>query len=80
MFNWVEWNVQTKVDQPRMSADADNSHTHWESLLKSHGCSVVAELAPKQEPPKPEKKESGSAKRKGNRFDDGIAGGNNWQI
>ena len=81
MFNWVEWNVQTKADQPRMRADTDDSHDHWESLLASHGCEVVGELAPKQEPPKPEKKESGSAKRKGKkRFTDGTAGGDNWNV
>jgi len=82
MANWVEWNVQAKADQPRLTKDKDNSHDHWESLLKSDDCEVVGELAPKQKPPEPDQKqESGSAKRKGkDQFENGKFGGNNWQV
>jgi len=82
MFNWVEWNVQTKADQPRMTEDRDDSHDHWESLLKSHGCEKVGELAPKQQPPEPDdsNEKSGSAKRKGDEFENGKFGGNNWNV
>lgn len=80
MSNWVEWNVQTRADQPRPVRDKDSSHDHFESLAKSYGCEKVGEVAPAQEP-KPDKKgESGSAQRKGDRFDEGIASGNNWNV
>lgn len=84
MANWVEWNVQAKADQPRINQDKDHSHDHWESLLQSHGCEQVSELAPSQEPPKDTDSNdgvSGSAKRKGkDQFEDGKYGGDNWNV
>lgn len=46
MTNWVEWNVQQKANQPRLSEDgdgSDDSHDHWESILSVDDCEVVGE-------------------------------------
>jgi hypothetical protein len=82
MANWVEWNVQAKANQPRLSQDKDDSHDHWESILKMDECEVVGEMAPKQQPSEPdEKQESGSVKRKGEKsFEDGKYGGGHWNV
>jgi hypothetical protein len=79
MYNRVEWNVQVKANQPRLNKDKDTSHDHWESLLKSHDCDKVAELQPTQTPQSDQ--QSGQVERKGkDRFENGTAGGNNWQV
>lgn len=82
MYNWVEWNVQQKANQPRINEDKDNSHDHFESLAKHYDCEKVGELAPKQQPPEPDQSgESGSVKRKGKKsFEDGKYGGSNWNV
>lgn len=80
MYNRVEWNVQVKADQPRLTKDKDNSHDHWESLLKSHDCSLLAELSTSQQTPSKDQT-SGQVKRKGkDQYENGKYGGNNWQI
>ena len=83
MYNWVEWNVQQKANQPRPSRDKDDSHDHFESLAQMHDCEQVGELAPKQQPPEPDAKDepSGSVKRKGeDTFENGKYGGSNWNV
>lgn len=78
MESWVEWNVQKYADQPRTSKGKVNSHDSMESLCKLFDCEVVAEHTPSDEVPKGD---SGSVKRKGkHRFEDGIAGGGNWNV
>jgi hypothetical protein len=48
--SWVEWNVQARANQPRLSQDKENSHDHWEALLGHYDCPVVGELGLSQEP------------------------------
>lgn len=48
--SWVEWNVQQKANQPRPEDDESDSHDHWQNLLESMGCTIVAEQGPSQEP------------------------------
>lgn len=80
MYNWVEWNVQQKANQPRKSRDKDTCHNQWESLLKSEDCEVVAKLAPAQNPPPSDDSKSVSDDDVDQKFKDGIAGGNNWTV
>jgi len=81
MYNRIEWNVQVKANQPRLTKDKDNSHDHWESLLKSHDCDKLAELGPSQRTPSKDDQPSGQVQRKGkDQFEDGKYGGNNWQV
>lgn len=85
MANWVEWNVQQKANQPRLTKDKADSHDHWESILKMDECSVVAELAPKQTPDKSDDDsssgDSAAVQRQGkDSFENGRFGGNNWTI
>ena len=81
MYNWVEWNVQAKANQPRPVRDKADSHDHFESLAKSHGCEKVDEIDEEETSTESEQDESGSVKRKGkDQFENGKFGGNNWQI
>lgn len=82
MYNWVEWNVQQKAEQPRPISEEPDSHNHFESLAQMHECEKVGELQPNQEPPSDATEEpSGSVERKGKQsFEDGKYGGNNWSI
>ncbi len=79
MFNRVEWNVQKKADQPRLTKDKDTSHDLWESTLQTHGCEVVAELGPSQDVPSGQSKSSGSEDEEpediGPKYN-----GDNWQV
>lgn len=82
MYNWVEWNVQQKANQPRPSKDKPDSHDHWESLLKHHGGEVVAKMTPKQKPPEKSEQtdDSDDDDDVPRRFKEGTAGGNNWNV
>jgi hypothetical protein len=81
MYNRVEWNVQAKVDQPRLDKNKDNSHDHWKSLLGLYDCEVVSELAPSQRPPTDTKEpRDPSDDDVADKFEDGIAGGDNWRV
>lgn len=81
MYNRVEWNVQVKANQPRLTKDKDTSHDHWESLLSTHGCEVVSELAASQKPPsKSKRSRDPSEDDVPDHFENGTAGGNNWQV
>jgi len=77
--SWVEWNVQARAEQPRPTREKDDSHDHWESLFKSAECEVVSEVESESEQTD-EKGESGSAKRKGDEFENGKYGGSNWNV
>ena len=78
MFNRVEWNVQKKADQPRLTKDKDSSHDHWESLLKSHDCQVVKELQASQQPPK--NNDSSTNDDVPKHFKEGKYGGGHWNV
>lgn len=79
MQSWVEWNVQKKADQPRISEDKATSHDHWESLLKYHECEVVAKMVPRQDVPgntstgEPDEREEPEPL-------EGKYGGDNWTV
>lgn len=79
MYNWVEWNVQAKADQPRPTISSDNSHNHWESILKGDDCEVVGEVQTSQETAQADVRdtEQNTVPRK---FEEGTAGGNNWSV
>lgn len=81
MYNRVEWNVQVKADQPRLTKDKDDSHDHWESILSSYDCEKIAKLAPAQETP------SDTSRGRDpedddvpDHFENGKYGGGNWAI
>jgi hypothetical protein len=71
MYNWVEWNVQAKADQPRL--DQDDSHNHWESILNMDECKVLEEDVSQE-----------SSETQSNTDDmdtlDGKRGGDNWRV
>lgn len=75
----VEWNVQKKADQPRPDGSKGTSHDHWETILKSQDCEVVAELAPSQTPPSGEDSD-GSDEDVPEHFKTGKYGGGNWSV
>ncbi len=81
MYNWIEWNVQAKANQPRPARDKADSHDHFEGLAKSHDSEVVAELQPNESPPSEEQQDDTSedddVPRK---FKEGTAGGGHWQV
>jgi hypothetical protein len=81
MYNWVEWNVQAKADQPRPAREKDSSHDHFETLAQSHDCEEVGEVS-EQELSDPDTSEpSGSVQRKGkDSFEDGKYGGGHWSV
>lgn len=58
MYNRVEWNVQKRANQPRLTVDKDNSHDLWESMLQGRECDVVAKLSPTQKPGASSQKDS----------------------
>jgi hypothetical protein len=84
MHNWVEWNVQVRADQPR--SDKDDSHDHWESILSMDDCEELGEddsADPEQESDDIlDKVEEGGQSDEDvpDRFENGTAGGNNWNI
>jgi hypothetical protein len=85
MVNWVEWNAQAKANQPRTLEEKDDSHNHWESMLKSNNCQVVQEVQQSDDGQQSRQSQqsdtSGSVKRKGkNQFEDGKMGGSNWDV
>jgi len=78
--SWVEWNVQSRANQPRLSEDANNSHDSWETLLSVYNdCPVVGELGLSQEPDS----SSGESPSDSSGEVEDIGpkrGGNNWSI
>jgi hypothetical protein len=82
MYNWVEWNVQQKAEQPRPISEESDSHNHFESLAQMHECEKVGELRANQETPSDSTQEpSGSVERKGKQsFEDGKYGGGHWTV
>lgn len=76
MFNWVEWNVQEKADQPRPAKGKRNSHDAFQSLCQIHDCEVVGEYTPSNNIPQ---ETSGQVERKGEEaYTEGKYGGGNW--
>lgn len=78
--SWVEWNVQARANQPRLSQDKSDSHDHWEALLGGyHDCPVLAELGLSQEPGD---NSSNSQTDDSEQVEsmDGKRGGNNWRV
>jgi hypothetical protein len=82
MYNWVEWNVQAKADQPRPAREKDDSHDHYETLAKSHDCEEIDSDASESELSKPETNDepSGSVKRKGEGWFEGERVGDRWNV
>ena len=86
MYSRVEWNVQKRADQPKPQMDGGNSHDSWESTLGIFDCEVLdKDLEPVEEESDDstsvdESKDSGSAQRKGDEFEKGKFGGNNWAV
>lgn len=82
--SWVEWNVQARADEFRMTPDGEKkatSHDHFESLCKTYGCEKVGEYKVTQDvPPRQQDDMSESAKQKRDQFENGKYGGDNWQI
>lgn len=77
MFNWVEWNVQEKADQPRPVKDKRNSHDAFESLCNIHDCEVVGEYTPSNDIPEGD---SGQVERKGEDWYSGNVVGDRWNV
>lgn len=84
VYSWVEWNVQNRVDEVRLSDDTEvepDSHDHWESLLKAYDCEKVGEYTVSQSKPDDTEDESGQVERKGkDQYEDGKYGGDNWNV
>ena len=78
MYNWVEWNVQVKADQPRGEDGPDDSHDHWESILALDGCEIIEEEETEQQ--SDESDSDDSDKDVARRFKEGTAGGDNWSV
>lgn len=83
VYNVVEWNVQAKADEIRLSVDGvkDDSHDHFENLCKLRDCEKVGEYQVNQDVPRNDDGDSGSVKRKGeDSFEEGKYGGDNWHV
>jgi hypothetical protein len=79
IYTRFEWNVQVKANQPRPTKEKDDSHDHWESLLKSYECDKLAELGPSQRPSSSSKTEK-SEEEVDDKFKNGKYGGGNWHV
>jgi len=78
MYNWIEWNVQLRADQPKPNRDKQNSHDSFESLCRMYDCDVVGKYTPSNDIPSGD---SGSVQRKGKKqFEDGKYGGDNFTV
>lgn len=80
MHNWVEWNVQAKANQP--TDENDDRHTHWESLLQADDCAEVGTVEPDESDDILDNVEEGGQSDKDvpDRFINGTANGNNWNV
>lgn len=82
MSNWVEWNVQQKANQPRLDEDTDDSHDHWETLLKNDDCEELGKVETEQSDDILDKVDEGGGSDEDvpDRFTEGTAGGGHWNV
>lgn len=82
MSNWVEWNVQAKADQPRITKEKEDSHDHWESLMSVDDCEAIGEVDSDEggEDILDKVDEGGDSEDVPDRFEHGKNGGGHWNV